>query len=343
MSQTDIMLVAPPIQPQRQNQLTLQWEDQAITPQTNAELSQVLEIGSAKMLTWLGKSKSEHYNIFAIPKRDGTYRRIHNPQQILRVVQYKLLRNLLDHVRVPEYIFAFEKEKSIPKMALNHVNKRLVISVDIKDFFQSIKQTQIFTLLTNLGIGTRPARTISEICTYKSFVPQGALTSPKISNLIAACTFGPLIKEYCDARNYVLTIYADDITISSDDPATPIREIIQFLTETLLSYGYLVNRSKTKVMSRRTRQYVCGVVVNEKTNLKKFERQKLRAIVHNITQNGLEAEAAKNGMTTEKFSSFIQGKLNWYSQLNPNQGITLKAKFLNYLRSLNSFESNTET
>lgn len=219
-------------------------------------------------------------------------------------------------------------------MAQVHVNKRIVISVDIKDFFHSIKQTSLKNIFIELGFGDKPARTISEICTFKSFVPQGALTSPKISNLIAATTFGPILNEYCKDKNLGITIYADDITISSNDTQLPVQEVLGFITQTIQSFGFRINRAKTKVMSRKTRQYVCGVVVNEKTNLKRFERQRLRAIVHNVVRNGLEAESAKSGMTPDKFVSVIQGKLNWFSQLNDCQGSNLKEKFLNYLREV---------
>lgn len=79
-------------------------------------------------------------------------------------------------------------------------------------------------------------------------------------------------------------------------------------------------------MHRSRRQYVCGVVVNEKTNLLKKERNKLRAICHNVARNGLEAEAAKNNLTASQFESHLKGKLNWFKQLNPVLGGNLITK-----------------
>ncbi len=132
----------------------------------------------------------------------------------MRVVQYKILKGILEKVDIPNYIYAFEKGKNIPEMAEIHVGKKVVISVDLKDFFTSIKQYHLLQMFQHLGFGVNPATTLSELCTYKAFVPQGALTSPKLSNLFTSLTFGPLLKEYCDRKGYILSIYADDITIS---------------------------------------------------------------------------------------------------------------------------------
>ena len=243
----------------------------------------------------------------------------------MRLVQFKILREILEEIPVPDYIHAFEKGKNIPDMARLHVNKKVVVSVDLKDYFMSIKQYHLEQLFNNVGIEGKAARTLSEVCTYKSFVPQGALTSPKISNLVTACTFGPVIKEYCDSKGLILSIYADDITISSNNvfPTTgddTVTSLLTYLRETVERFGFKINQRKTKVMKYYQRQYVCGAVVNSKVNLQKSERHKLRAIVHNCEKNGIEVEAAKNDMSRDEFISVINGRLNWFNQLNPEAG-----------------------
>lgn len=238
----------------------------------------------------------------------------------MRVVQYRLLTRILNFLNIPSYIHAFEKKKSIPSMAAQHVNKHVVLSIDIKDFFHSIKQSMLQQTFLSLGMGEKAARTVSEICTFKAFVPQGALTSPKIANLITALTFGPRIKEYCDENNLTLSVYADDITISSNNPNLNVSEVLTFVSSCVTNAGFRVNREKTKVMWKTHRQYVCGVVVNSKTNMIKKERYKLRAIVHNITRNGLEAEATKNNLTANQFANHVRGRLNWLKQLNQPLG-----------------------
>lgn len=250
----------------------------------------------------------------------------------MRVAQYKILTQILEKLNIPSYVYAFEKEKSIPVMAQMHVNKKVVLSVDIKDFFHSIKQAKVQEILTVLGMGEGPARTISEICTYKAFVPQGALTSPKMANIVTAMTFGPELKEYCDAHGLTLTIYADDVTISSTNPALNVGEVLSFVSSTIRAAGFRVNHEKTKVMWETSRQYVCGVVVNSKTNMIRKERLKLRAMVHNITKNGVESEAVKSGVEPGHFASHVLGRLNWLKQLNAGLGDRYAKQLQEYLK-----------
>lgn len=254
----------------------------------------------------------------------------------MRAVQYRLLTKLFNTVVIPEYIYAFEKFKSIPEMAKIHTGKALVISIDLKDFFPSIHQNKLQKILVGMGIAEEPATTISELCTYKFFVPQGALTSPKVANIVTAHTFGPKVKEYCDRSNFTVSIYADDITISTDNTEISPAEVIKDIYAIIRENGFRVNKEKTKVMFKSVRQYVCGVVVNEKTNLLKRERNKLRAMVHNVVTNGVEAEAEKNQVPPGTFLSSLKGKLNWYRQLNPTKGEILEKKLNDYLTSLAS-------
>lgn len=281
-------------------------------------------------------TKSEHYKELKIRKKNGSIRVLHAPDEVMRAAQYQLLKKVLEHIVIPDYVYAFEKEKSIPEMAANHVDKAVVISIDIKDFFHSIKQRLIESILLGLDIGTKPARTISELCTYQSFVPQGGLTSPKIANMVTAATFGPKLSEYCTANNLTLTIYADDVTVSSVSPEIDPWKIITDISAVIMEHGFKVNVEKTKVMRKGARQYVCGVVVNKKVNLWVVERKKLRAIVTNVTRNGVEAEAAKCNMEVDAFLRHIKGRLNWFRQLNPVQGDRYMQQLQTYLQNLPS-------
>jgi RNA-directed DNA polymerase len=246
----------------------------------------------------------------------------------------------LTKIPIPEYIYAFEKNKSIPSMAAKHVGKAIVVSVDIKDFFPSIKQRTLEDMFRSYGFDEKPARTLSELCTYKAFVPQGAITSPKISNIIAARSFGPQVKQFCDLHGLTLTIYADDITISWDSASVQVADVLSAITAAVNDAGFRVNTKKTKVMRRHNRQYVCGVVVNEKTNLIKAERLKLRAMVHNLLLNGPEHEALKTATTVSSFINVLRGRLNWFRQLNSYQGDRLFSKFNEALERYKDIISN---
>lgn len=260
---------------------------------------------------------------------------IYNPDGLMRSCQYRILTKIFNQIELPDYIWAFEAGKSIPEMASIHVNKGTVISLDLKDFFHSIHQRTLANIFVEkFAIGEPAAKTLSELCTYKFFVPQGALTSPKLSNIVTYLTFGPLVEEYCRSKGLSLSIYADDITVSCDEDLVgsgkqaEVSQIITDISEIVTLHGFRINRKKTKVMRRTRRQYVCGVVVNQKTNMLRKERYKLRAMVHSVCTQGLEATALRNNMEPGKFFNYLQGRLNWLSQLNPSFGIPLKQKLL---------------
>lgn len=264
----------------------------------------------------------------------GKLRKLHNPDKLIRTVQFRILERILNLAEIPDYIYGFEIGKSIPKMAEIHTNKHVVISLDIKDFFPSIKQFMVKAMFEQLGIAEDAAGLLSELCTYKSYVPQGSLTAPKISNLIAAGTFGRDIKEMSDRLGLSLTIYADDITVSYNEPtldrelnSSKVREVIEEITKLVRKYGFSINTDKTKIMRRHQRQWVCGAVVNEKVNMRRLERYALKALVHNSRTNGVEVEASKAKMEVDAFIRKYAGRINWMCQLNPDAGTLLKVKF----------------
>jgi RNA-directed DNA polymerase len=252
----------------------------------------------------------------------------------MRVAQYRILTRILDKVSIPDYIHGFETGKSIPKMAQSHVGKDVVISLDIKEFFPSIRQYMVKAMLIQMGIEDTAATVLSELCTYKYYVPQGSLTAPKISNIVAAGTFGPAIEAFCKPLGITMTIYADDITLSYTNDAPSLEEakaftraVITFVTEQVKAAGFEINKAKTKIMRPHNRQWVCGAVVNQKVNMRKKERMSLRALVHNCSINGVEVEAKKSNLPTEAFIRKYAGRINWFHQLNPTAGLPLKLGF----------------
>jgi RNA-directed DNA polymerase len=266
-------------------------------------------------------------------QKPGKLRILHNPDGVMRAVQFKILKLILEKIEVPDYIFAFEIGRSIPDMAAQHVDKKVVVSLDIQNFFPSIKQVHLNALFKNIGFGEKAATTLSELCTYKSFVPQGALTSPKLSNIVTMMTFAPAVQEYCTSMGYTLSIYADDLVISSTESMDglegrgTIPHLIEVVRRAIGKFGFRLNKDKIKIMYPHQRQWVCGAVVNRKVNMRRSERNTLRAIVHNSGKNGLEVEASKNGVTTDQFTSKIMGRLNWFAQLNPEAGNAMKDIF----------------
>ena len=152
-------------------------------------------------------------------------------------------------------------------MARRHMNKRHVISFDIKDFFPSVTQKQIEDILPQYGVTSSAARTVSELCTFKYFLPQGGLTSPKVSNMVASHTFGPQIYELCQRHNLTMTLYADDITISGDNILGPAQEkdILQRTTDLAVSsfeelYAFYGSSDRDNVIEEIIEEVGCDAI-----------------------------------------------------------------------------------
>ena len=303
-------------------------------------------------MSFSNSDKSKLYRHYKIPKNSGGYRDIHVPSKELALLQKDVLDEVLDKCYPAPYVHAFERAKNIPSMAQSHVGKSVVISLDINNFFGSVTQTRIYRSMRREFPMENPEtlRWLSEVTTVKSFLPQGACTSPKISNVVVKNTFGPALIKLClndipsryrnDLEGEVeMTVYADDITMSfssSSDGRTQraIAKSIVNLTEGILKrYGFSINQKKTKIMYSGMRQYVCGVVVNKKVSLLRRDRDNLKALVHNCERNGIPREAARAKMEPEHFAKVYVGKLNWFAQVDPEKGHPLKDRFLRVVQA----------
>lgn len=264
----------------------------------------------------------------SIPKRSVGYRKLQIPQGYLKVIQLKILREILDKAVVGDYLYAFEAGRNVTEKAAKHVGKEYVVSMDIKDFFPSVKIMQVKAAFVALGQDDDKAALLAELCTYKFFLPQGAVTSPKISNLITQSTFGPELVALAAEHNFTLTVYADDVTFSFNVPEAEKEREVEYvnglvnLAKTAIErHGFKVHKhGKLKVMHKDFRQEVCGIVVNEKTSVKRDQRRKLRAMVHTIAvKKGTAFDGPVNLNTSQ-----VMGKISWYANFSPKQAEALK-------------------
>ena len=164
-----------------------------------------------------------------------------------------------------------------------HVGSNYFLRIDIKDFFESIKyehfenfmyEMETFKDKNNEGI----IKIIWNIISYNDYLVQGAVSSPMISNLIFRRTDQRILK-YCQELGIKYTRYADDMTFSGDfHPG----KIISKVKRQLNDLGLKLNDEKTRTRGRGQRQEVTGIVVNEKMQLPRPERKKIRQEMHYI-------------------------------------------------------------
>ena len=229
------------------------------------------------------------YRRYTIPKRNGGLRAICAPDPELKKVQRRILRRLLKRLKSHPAATGFEAGRSIVTNANAHVGAAVVLRMDIKDFFTSTRKNRIRHYFLSIGWNRLAARLLTDLCTYHGGLPQGAPTSPRLSNLVNY-RLDVRLAAVAKKLNAVYTRYADDMTFSfkTDRPLVVSKAIRQ--TKLILAdYNYRIHHKlKLSIRRRHQQQKVTGLVVNERVNLPRKRRGWLRAVRHH-QETGLAA------------------------------------------------------
>lgn len=245
---------------------------------------------SPKQTQYLLSNKTKGYVVFKVPKKNGGIREINAPSKIIKSLQRWVLDHILYKFNCGDSAHGFVPNRTIYTNAEVHVNQDLVLGIDIKDFFPSIKFKPVYDIFKSAGYTNKMAWNLANLCTYNGKLPQGAPTSPMLSNLVALNLDNEFVK-YCARWNFKYSRYADDITISGSYNL-PIHKTK--LVKIIENAGFTVNSDKTRMFSKGSSQKVTGLVVNDKVSIGRKRKKKIRAIVHNILKNGPEKENRKN-------------------------------------------------
>ena len=268
------------------------------------------------------KNIDRHYLSYGIKKRRGKSRRIDAPQEQLLEIQRKILYKILYRYKPHPIAHGFVKHRGPKTNAEEHVGAEILITIDIKNFFNSIREEQVYSTLEYLFDKRLPyekamssdINVITKLLTYRGRVPQGAVTSPAISNLFML-PFDKKIKKLQAKHRVKVTRYCDDIAISTKkNTGIKIKEILDDIREILRPAGLRMNKAKTKVRKRYHRMKVTGIIVNEKPNIPRENWRNFRACLHNI----------KTKDPFEKVSDLdlqkIRGYIEWVKMINPTRG-----------------------
>jgi retron-type reverse transcriptase len=214
---------------------------------------------------------NNNYSVYFVPKGKGKWRKITAPSDELKSFQKKLMGEL-EKLHVHSSAHGFVKGRSISTNAFPHVKKKFVLSMDMKDFFPSIKRDMVEATFEFYQIDKR----YIDYVLFEEGLPQGSPCSPTISNLY--CHNLDLELSYFASQNQLsYTRYADDITMSGDNFDKTIIETIKAIVK---RHRLVVHPRKTKVMWRNQRQIVTGVIVNDKLSMPVEKRKKMRALRH---------------------------------------------------------------
>jgi RNA-directed DNA polymerase len=268
----------------------------------------------------------KYYVSYPIKKKSGGLRWINVPQEPLKTWQRIILKQFLEKFQAHSIAHGFVKNKSPLTNANKHVNKKLLITLDIKDFFKSISRSQVMACLefisTRLNFNYNFFDVICMACllTLDNSLPQGAPTSPMLANLVCVRVDSKLSKQYSDVAT--ITRYADDIAISFDEEHYKTASVYEIITTIKNVYRFIlgleINKRKIRIQRPSRRMLVTGVVVNKKINIIKSVYKNLRAELHQLVKN--------NTTITFEYKQQLQGKIAWVRSLNPNKGQKLFSK-----------------
>ncbi|HNS00083.1 MAG TPA: reverse transcriptase family protein [Planctomycetota bacterium] len=231
---------------------------------------------------------TEKYKVREIPRPGREPRRIEEPMALLKFVQRRILRRILEQTDLPDCVHGFVRGRSIGTAAAPHAHKEVVVCCDIENFFPTITVRRVWGVFRSLIVNPRVSNLLAALTTYQGRLPQGAPTSPMIANLVLR-RLDRRLAALTRSRGIEYTRYADDM-IFSGGPDTP--KILKAVRAFVAEEGFTLNEKKTRILRRGRRQEVCGLVVNERVGIPRLWRRRLRAEVHRLATGRDGAKAA---------------------------------------------------
>lgn len=312
---------------------------------TPAEIAAALELPLPR-LRWLAYHSERvtrpHYACRVIPKRGGGERLLSVPRSCLKAVQRWIRERILERLAAEDPAQGFVKGRSVLTNAVPHSGQRLVLRMDLADFFPSIGFGRVRAVFRRVGYSPAAASIFALLCTECPRVfeasagqgvwrasgprglPQGAGTSPALSNLVC-CSLDRRLRGLAASLHLRYTRYADDLTFSGgrqlEDKVgwmlSRVREIVE-------SEGFRVREEKTRVQRRHMAQRVTGLVVNDRPGVPRTEVRRLRAMLHRAQTEGLEAQ---NREGHANFHAWLQGRIAWIHLSRPAAAAALREAY----------------
>jgi retron-type reverse transcriptase len=306
------------------------------------QLRELLLIKSPRQLGYLLLATDANdgpYTSFEIAKRDGGARKICAPKKQLRWVQRHILDKILARVPAHDAAHGFVPGRSTVTNATPHLGAELLLKFDLTEFFPTIHYYRVLGLFTSLGYHAPDARfssddeskrvagTLTRLCCYTAdpeewsgaIMPQGAPTSPALSNLVCR-RLDARLTGLAQRNKGVYTRYADDLTFSFKKAKDiDLGRFRWWVDQICHQEGFLINQKKFRVVRDSQRQLVTGIVVNEQLRIPREERRRFRAMLHNCRKHGIESQARGRS----DFASYLRGFASYVNMVDPEEGAEL--------------------
>lgn len=222
------------------------------------------------------------YKKYKIRKSSGKWRSIKQPSRDLKGIQAWILRSIIEKIAPSIYATGYIKKKNIYFNVLQHCDNRYFISLDLEDFFPSISTRRVIKKFEIIGYSSKASYILSRLCTFEGNLPQGAVTSPGLSNWIAS-QLDRRIGGYAARTNIIYTRYSDDITLSSNNRIL-LRKSLSRILKIIKTEHFTSNLKKLRVMGPGNRCAITGLVKNDteaRFGIGIKKKRIMRAVIHN--------------------------------------------------------------
>ncbi|AKT43990.1 DNA polymerase [Chondromyces crocatus] len=310
---------------------------------TPADVARALGI-SVPRLRWLcyhgDAVERPHYVYFEVPKRSGGKRLLSAPHASLAQAQTWILRSILDKLPTENPAHGFVAGRSTVTNAREHLGRDIVVNLDLRDFFPTITFPRARGVFQRVGYSPAVATILALLCTEcprrevdydgqrywvaigDRGLPQGACTSPALSNQVAR-KLDRRLAGMAAKHGWTYTRYADDLTFSAPPgKRSGIPMLLARVRHIVTEEGFTLHPSKGRIQRAARRQEVTGIVVNDKLSVPRDELRRLRAILHAAKTTGLEAQ---NREQRPDFEAHIRGKIAYVAMVDPEKAAPLRA------------------
>lgn len=229
----------------------------------------------------------------SITKPDGSIRSTYDAREPLKEIHRRIKNQILDHVSFPAYLTGSVKGCDYKTNATLHVHARIVINEDIRGFFPSTSTNRVFNVWHGFfGFSEAVAQCLTKLTTRQGELPQGAITSSFLANLVF-WQDEPILQARFATQGLIYSRYVDDIAVSSksflaDEGKS---EVMRQVYGMLLKHDYQPKRAKHEITTSATRMAVTKLSVNSKPGLDRATRNKIRATVQAVERRAALGEA----------------------------------------------------
>jgi RNA-directed DNA polymerase len=306
--------------------------------------------------SYISRSSESDYRSFTISKRTGGKRWISIPAPPLMAVQRWIAQNILNNVTPHGTAYAYVKDRIVVKHAVNHCAAEWILKVDIRDFFSNISERQVYQVFKSLGYQSLFAFEMARLCTratprrkgnkwknqwheqeIKGYfcesvgsLPQGAPTSPALSNLVCV-EMDKQLEALSIEVNATYSRYADDLCFSfSNSNREKVHAVKKSISKILWANGFQENPMKTRIIPPGARKVVIGLSVNGASpSVPKEVRDKIRMHLYYCAKLGIPEHCKNKGFRSViGFRNHLYGLIKYVCSVNPPQGGKLLTQFL---------------